>query len=156
MLDLKGERMKRFVFVVAAGAALFLGLAQAGPVEEAKNLFERYMALERAFSPEVADLYADDALIKNKRTYATGPVREITIPASQYKAIIRQAMPLAKARGDTSSYTDVAYSKESNGVRIRAKRFSDLKKYSSPLSLLVGPDTSGQWQIREELSESQP
>jgi hypothetical protein len=46
----------------------------------------------------VADLYADDAVIRNRRTYPTGEVREATVPAAQYKALIRQAIPLAKAR----------------------------------------------------------
>jgi len=78
------------------------------------------------------------------------------MPAPQYKALIRQAMPLAKVRGDTSSYSEVTFTEEGSGVRIRALRFSNLKKYSSPLSLLVAPDRSGRWLIREELSESQP
>jgi hypothetical protein len=109
-----------------------------------------------AFDPGIADLYADDALIKNTRTYPNGQVRELTMPALQYKMLIRQAMPLAKAKGDTNSYSEVTFDQEGSGVRVRATRFSNLKKYSSPISLLLAPDNSGRWLIREEISESQP
>lgn len=148
--------MKARLAALVASFVVVVGSAHAGPIEKAKGLFENYVKLEHEFAPEVADLYADDALIKNKRTYPTGQVRELSMPAPQYKALLRQAMPLAKARGDTSTYTDVTFSEEGQGVRIRAARFSNLKKYSSPLSLLVSPASQEQWLIREELSESQP
>jgi hypothetical protein len=35
-------------------------------------------------------------------------------------------------------------------------RFSQLKQYNSPISLLIAPDKNGKWLIREALSESQP
>ncbi|NNF95661.1 MAG: hypothetical protein HKM94_01880, partial [Halobacteria archaeon] len=124
--------------------------------DEAKTVFYRYVKLEHNFDPAVTDLYANDALIKNKRTYPTGQVKELTIPAPQYKALIQRVMPLAKVRGDTNSYTEVTFSEEGPGVRIRATRFSNLKKYSSPITLLVAPDASGQWLIREEITESKP
>lgn len=148
--------MKSLAVALAASLAFLISAALAGPIDEAKALFQRYVSLERAFDPAVADLYADDARIKNKRTYPTGQVRELSMPAPQYKTIIRQTMPLAKAKGDTSTYSDVTFTEEGGGVRIHATRFSDLKKYSSPISLLLAPDSAGHWQVKEELSESQP
>jgi len=130
--------------------------SSAAPLDDAKALFEQFVQLEHAFDPAAADLYADDALIKNKRTYPTGQVRELTMPASKYKTLIRQAMPLAKLRGDTNSYSEISYANEGSMVRIRATRFSNLKNYASPISLLVSPDDNGRWLIREELSESRP
>jgi len=70
----------------------------------ARQLFERYVALGQAYDTRLADLYSDDALIRNKRTYPTGEVRN----------------------------------------------------YTSPISLLVGPSPTGQWLIYEEISESRP
>jgi hypothetical protein len=139
-------------FVWMAGVGV---LATQG-TEAAKALFDRYVKLEAAFDPGAADLYADDAVIKNKRTYPDGQVREMALPAAQYKSLIRQAMPLAKARGDTNSYSEITFANEGSGVRIRATRYSHLKKYSSPISLLVAPGAGGRWLIREELSESRP
>jgi ketosteroid isomerase-like protein len=125
-------------------------------VDKAKALFNKYVALEHAFDAAVADLYADDAVIKNKRTYPTGQVREVTFPAPQYKAVLRQAMPLAKQAGDTSRYSDCKYSAEAERIRVTCTRYSERKKYSSPISLLVGRAPKGEWLIFEELSESQP
>lgn len=146
--------MRMLVLVVVCWIGVFSGVALADPVEDAKDLFARYVALGTAFDPAVADLYADDALIRNKRTYLKGQVRELTMPAPQYKELIRGSMPLAKAKGDLSTYSETTFTEELAGVRIMAKRFSVLKKYYSPLSLLVAPDASGRWVIREEVSES--
>jgi hypothetical protein len=122
---------------------------------KAAGVFDRYVALERAFDPAVADLYSDSAVIRNRRTYPTGEVRDITIPAAQYKKLLRQSMKLAKQVGDTNVYSACKYSAEGERVRIACTRFSERKKYSSPISLLVGPD-AGDWLIFEERSESQP
>ena len=149
--------MKHFMVVlIVAGFSFLLDEASAASIDEAKAIFDRYVLLEHNFDSAVADLYADDALIRNKRTYPTGQVRELSIPAAQYKALIRQAMPLAKAGGDISSYSKVTFTDEGSGVRVHANRFSNLKRYISPLTLLIAPDKSGTWLIREELSESQP
>ncbi len=140
------------MIAVASSAAILA----AEPVAKAKELFERYTTLGRAFDPTVADLYSDEAKIQNTRTYPSGEKRTLTFPAPEYKKLIRGAMPLAKARGDTDTYSDVKYVPEGERVRITCTRFSELKKYSSPLSLLVGLDKDGKWLIFEEISESQP
>ncbi len=144
--------------VATAGAADSKPPASPNPpaIDKARALFKQYVDLEHAFDVTVADLYSDDALIKNKRTYPTGQVREMTFPAPQYKALIRQAMPLAKQAGDTSTYTDCKYTPEAARVRITCTRYSERKKYSSPISLLVGAGKNGKWLIFEELSASQP
>ena len=125
-------------------------------IAKAKEVFERFVALGQAFDPDLADLYADDAVINNKRTLPTGEVKELSLPAPEYRNLIRSAMSLANARGDTSTYSDVVYKVEGDGVRITADRFSNLKKYHSPISILLKPDASGAWLIAEELSESKP
>lgn len=123
----------------------------------AKALFETYVQLGHAFDPAVADLYADNAVIKNTRRYPTGQVREIKLEGAQYKALIRRAMPLAKARGDHSTYSEITYELNDDGtVGIEASRYSELKDYASPLRLTVAADDEGRWRIVLELSESQP
>jgi len=134
--------MRRLAGMIMVGllTVIVSGGSAASSVDEARQLFARYVALERAFDPAIAELYSDASVIRNKRRYPTGEVRELTIPASQYKDLIRASMPLAK-----------------NGrVRVTATRFSNLKKYSSPVSLLVARSDTGRWLIYEELSESQP
>jgi len=122
----------------------------------AEQVWNRYVALEAAFDPAIADLYADDAVIRNRRTYPTGEVREATVPAAQYKVLIRQAIPLAKAKNDISRYSGCTYAAEGARVRIACARFSTLKNYTSPITLLVGPGAGATWLIFEESSESRP
>jgi hypothetical protein len=126
------------------------------PMSQAKSVFDRYAALGAAFDAGVADLYADSAHIQNTRRYSDGQSRSMSMPALTYKALIRQVMPQAKAAGDYSSYSQVTYVQEGERVRINATRYSELRKYSSPFSLLVGPGPDGNWLIFEELSESAP
>ncbi|MEW6120401.1 MAG: hypothetical protein AB1593_09960 [Pseudomonadota bacterium] len=148
--------IKNLFMALLAFFALCVQAVHADPLAEAKLLFERYEALETRFDPGAADLYADNAVIRNKRFYPDGQVRELTIPAPQYKQLIRDAMPLAQARNDRNTYTKTTYKLEGMGVRIQATRFSVMKQYDSPISLLVAPDASGRWLIREELTESRP
>jgi hypothetical protein len=132
------------------------GSLQAHAGSPAQSVFASYQSLERAFSPDVADLYCDTAVIRNVRTYPDGQQRTLEMPASKYKALIRAAMPLAKAKGDYSTYSKVAYAPEGENVRITATRYSVVKQYSSPISLLVGSCNGGDWALLEELSQSQP
>ena len=122
----------------------------------ATRLFTQYVNLEKGYWPAVGDLYADDAVIRNLRRYPTGEVRELSLTAPQYRELLKQAMPLAKARGDRSTYSEVTYIAEGSNVRVTAQRYSELKRHSSPLSLLVGRREDGRWLILEERSESQP
>lgn len=141
---------------VSSGFALAQGGLSAEARAKAEQLWNRYVSLEAAFDPAVADLYADDALIRNRRAYPTGEVREATVPAPQYKQLVRQAIPLAKEKNDTSRYTGCTYTAEGARVRIICNRFSVLKNYTAPISLLVGPGPAGGWLIFEELSVSRP
>ena len=130
--------------------------SQAQSPDAARTLFGKYQSLERSFDPAAADLYCDTALIRNTRTYPDGQKRALELPAPKYKELIRTAMPIAKLKGDYSTYSAVAYAPENGNVRITATRYSVLKQYASPLSLLVGPCNGGAWAVLEELSESRP
>lgn len=78
--------------------------AQSQTENQAKNIFDSYQSRERLFDPAVADLYCDRALIRNVRTYPNGQQRTLKLPATQYKELIRAAMPLARSRGDYSTW----------------------------------------------------
>jgi hypothetical protein len=157
------KRTLAAVPVIAVFAAItFLALCrsataapvQGDPIAQAKAFFQRYVELEHAFDPAQADLYSDKAVIKNKRFTADGKVVPVTLPAMQYKNAVRAGMAKARSRGDVATYTNDTYTLEGDKVRIHVTRYLALKKYSSPMSMLVGPDPSGQWMIFEEDSES--
>lgn len=146
--------MKIQILVLACALVAAPALAQ-GP-SQAESLFAQYQSREKAFDPAVADLYCDTALIRNVRTYPDGQQRTLELPAAKYKALIRMAMPLAEAKGDFSTYSNPLFRPEGGNVRVTATRYSVLKKYSSPMSLLVGKCSDGTVGILEELGESQP
>ena len=151
--------------LLAAGALLACLTACAAPaegpsspeVDSARALFDSYVQLEHAYDPAMAELYSDDAVIKNTRRYPTGQVREMELTGAQYKTLIRRVLPLAQRLGDRSTYSDVTFElNEEGSVSIKASRYSERKDYTSPLKITVAPDREGNWRIIEELSESQP
>ena len=141
---------------------LFLSLLTAGTaiagekVKQAKKIFSQYVTLAEKFDPTVAELYSNTAKIQNTRIYPDGRRKVMSLDGKKYKVLIRIGMPLSKARGDTNKYTEVNYVKKDSKVTITATRYSNLKKYSSPLTLVVGADTDGKWRILQEISQSRP
>jgi hypothetical protein len=126
------------------------------PEARARTFFARFVEISHAFDPAVADFYADEARIVSVRKYPHGAERTLRMPGVEYKALLRSALPLAKARGDTNTYAYLSYQQQGARVWIRATRYSALKQYSSPYSLLVGPNASGTWLIYEEHSVTRP
>lgn len=126
------------------------------PESPAQTVFEKYQLLERSFDPALADLYCDGALIRNTRKYPNGQTRAIEIPVARYKELIRASLPLAKTTGDYSTYSNAVFAPAGSNVRITTSRYSVLRKYSSPMSLLVGPCSGSGWGVLEEIGESQP
>jgi len=143
-----------FAIAVAKPTTPKAATAPNDAIAKAKALFARYVQLEHAFDPAQADLYADNATIVNNRIYPDGKKTRIPIAALRYKKLIRDTMADARVKGDISNYSNETYTLEGNKVRIRVTRYSVLKKYSSPMSQLVGPDATGKWVILEEESES--
>ena len=123
-------------------------------IAKAKAFFARYVQLEHAYDPALAGLYADNAVLINKRIYPDGKVNPVRIPASTYKHLIQTSIADPKQRGNINTYSNESYTVEGDKVRIKATAYRVLKKYSSPLSQLVGPDAKGNWVIYEETSES--
>jgi hypothetical protein len=126
------------------------------PEGRARTFFARFAEISHAFNPAVADFYADKARIVSVRKYPNGAQRKLEIRGAEYKSLIREVIPIGKAHGDTNTYADISYQRQGARVWSRATRYSALKQYSSPYSLLVGPDASGMWLIYEEHSVTRP
>lgn len=124
--------------------------------KQAKEFFKKFSTLEAAFDSAVLNLYADQAILCNRRRYPNDATKAFTFSGKQYKDLVRRVLPLAKARGDKNRYSEIKYTAEKTGVRIMAKRYSLLKKYTSPISYLVKPDTKKKWLIYEGNSELRP
>ena len=148
-------RVKTLLFSLAGMLALAVAATPVRASEDpglaaAKALFLRYQSLERSFDPALADLYADDAVIRVRRVYVNGVVRYLKVPAELYKPALRQSAATAREQGDFNEYSGVSYRREGERVRIDAQRYSVWQHYRSPWSLWVAPDAGGRWLIREE------
>jgi len=126
------------------------------PTKIAETFFEDFRKLGDTFDPKITDLYSDNAIIKIVRIYPNDTQKTMVIPAPKYKKLIRMAIPVAKQRGDTSSFKNIKYSMENDNYRIIATRHSNLKNYDSTYSLLLKKDENDNILIIEELIESKP
>ncbi|HYC72878.1 MAG TPA: hypothetical protein VEB66_16825 [Opitutaceae bacterium] len=122
--------------------------------EEATEMFNRYAALQAKFDPALAELFADDAVIKHTRRYPDQTTREMTMPGKAYKEAIRKTVETAKARGDTNTYQGILSKVEDGKLRFTAVRYSDLKRNYTPISLLVAK-RGDRWLIVEEHTHSE-
>lgn len=119
-------------------------------LEKARALFQRYIDLEQSFDPALADLYADDALIRNTKVRPGGREYTIPIPAHQYKELLRHAIKIAQEKGDKRVYSGIEYVADARGVRMNALRISLLEETSTPVSIVFGPWHDGRWLVLEE------
>jgi hypothetical protein len=147
-------RLPTLMLIVLALGAGPLG-AQASP-RSARELWDAYVERGTVFDPSLADLYATNAIIRNTRRYPDGRTRTLEMSGKQYQALIRQAMPLARSRGDVDVYSNVKFERIGKRTRITATRYSTLKKYEAPHELIVGNPTGAGWRILQEIGESQP
>ena len=144
----------KFVALLASLAITAPAWAQDSGIDVAKLFLAQYAALENAYDPALADLYADDAFIKKSRSMPTGEPRAITITGREYKTLLQQYFAIAEARGDRSIYSYATFAREGNFIRVDASRYSEMTMRSAPFSIVVGPSPEGNWLIYEESSES--
>ena len=145
---------------ILVGALMVLGLCAgaswADNAAEALALFREYESRSARFDASVADLYAENARITTRRIMPDGSVRTLSFRGSDWKSLIRQAMPAAKQRGNINSFRQVTTRPEGDRVFVRAERHSQLKGYTSPFTMVLQRDLNGAWKIVEEQSETRP
>jgi hypothetical protein len=99
-------------------------IAEEISIEEGKEFFRNYQKLDAAFDPAFIELYSDESLIHQLRRYPFGVEKRVVISGYQWKMILREALPVAKSRGDRSEYKNPRYDKNGKYLRIRAERHS--------------------------------
>jgi hypothetical protein len=145
--------------VVLALAASLIGEASAQDLQasEARAFFDRYVALSDAYDSSLAELYSDNARIRSARRYPDGQSRALEMTGTQWKGMIRSAMPLAKAQGDRSDFKNVRVERAGELMRIQAERYSVRKCYwDRGYYMLIGRQSDGRIRIVEEYLETQP
>lgn len=121
---------------------------EAAAIAGAKALFEKYVALERAFNPAQGDLYAPNAQI-----LALGSEgQKVSFDGGMMKEMLKTSMPLAKAQNDTVEYTNVSYIPDGNFVTIKCTRHSNLKNRDNPHRIVVASRDGKNWYIVQEIA----
>ncbi len=123
----------------------------------AKQFIEKVIELSDAYDSRLAYMYSDKALIHSVRHYPNGTKRRIKISGKQWKQLIVTSMPLAKATGDKSSYSNIQYFVTGKKVKIKAERYSSSKCYTDKgYYMVIQLQPQGYYLITEEYSENQP
>jgi hypothetical protein len=130
--------------------------AQTPAPSSAQELWDDFVELGTGFHPALADLYAEDAVIHLTRRYPDGRTRTLQLTGKEYKPMVRQAMPIARNRGDLDIYSNVHFENLGDRTRITATRYGTLTKYRAPHELIVGNVGSSGWKILKETGESGP
>ena len=126
-------------------------------LEEAEEFFELYQEMGKNFDPEIADLYSDEANISTLRTYPWGTKKLREMDGKQYKVIIKSVLPLAKDKGDISTFTDIEITVEKSVAKISAKRFSETKQYMDEgYYMVLEKSSEGEISIIEEHTNTKP
>ena len=128
-----------------------------GDKHDASAFFLRYIELSDKFDIEVTELYSDKAKIHTYRVYPHGLERAIELSGVQWKQLITRVMPMAKEQNDKSSFINISVSKQGDGYKIKADRYSELKCYTDRgYYMVLEPSMTGKLLIVEEYMETQP
>jgi hypothetical protein len=145
----------RFGILLLTAALFAAAQAQERPdasLERARQVIESYVNLERAYDPRLADLYADEAVIKSNQSGPNGESQWVTAQGWQYKKMVRDAMPKFRSMGFKASYSGARYELSGKNVRVSAVQYIDKSRSSNPIQWTIGPGRRSQWLILEEVS----
>jgi hypothetical protein len=120
-------------------------------LERARQVIESYVSLERAYDPRLADLYADEAVIKANQAGPNGESQWVTAQGWQYKKMVRDAMPRFRAQGFKASYSGARYEMSGKNVRVSVMQYVDKSRSSYPIQWTIGPGRTSQWLILEQV-----
>ncbi|PID76790.1 MAG: hypothetical protein CSB24_04980 [Deltaproteobacteria bacterium] len=125
--------------------------------EEANAFFERYVDLSNKFDESVVELYADDAIIRATRIYPNAQIKKMELDGIKWKSLVKQVMPLAKAKGDINKFSKIQIKTNGKRAKIKAARYSVIKCYTDKnYYMIVEKDKQGIFRIIEEYMETKP
>lgn len=146
----------RFHSTVVALLFMVSGIAAAAP-ETPEEFFQRFVETGHRFDPSVANLYADNASIRMYRRYPHGLERSMEMSGAEWKVLLHKVMPLARAKNDKSTYTNVRFVSLGGKVKITADRYAVRKCYTDPsYYLFIEKQPDGGYRVIEEYFETEP
>ena len=126
-------------------------MAKAADIDEAKAFFDNYVKLCHAYDKSVVDQYSNAALIKRILIYPDGKMKPMTMTAADLKKKLKMYRYLAIVTRYKTNYYNLKYTKEGKNVRLEGQRQVVSENYRTPISLLIGKDSTGKTVILEEI-----
>lgn len=125
--------------------------------DEVRNFFDLYVRLESNYDIRLLELYDDNARISLYRKYPRGFSRQMELDGKSLKKLIKESMPLAKARKDKNTYDKIDIVTAGHAARITARKYSVLKCYYDDYYFMeLKKSESGSIKIVKERTTSQP
>ncbi|HET8762315.1 MAG TPA: hypothetical protein VFM12_02805 [Gemmatimonadales bacterium] len=124
------------------------------PTEHARDLFERYVDLERQYDPALFDLYADSGHMEKYLVTRAGDTMELGgVSLATWKRGMLPELDAARASGATNRYLDVSYEPDGDFVRVKIRRRQDPPGIELGEEMLVGPGPDSVWYIWRERAQ---
>ncbi len=122
-------------------------------IQAASNLFRKYHNYELTYDPAIVDLYSQKADIQVTKVHQSGKKQVERLSTKGYMKLRRDTDTPRNGKFVTT-YSDVAYKVEDDGVRITGQAEYSKARYNRPFkgpwTILVKPDGDGNWLIAEE------
>jgi hypothetical protein len=141
--------MKRVLSILALVTLVAVPVLAGSPTEEAKKVYEQYVALDKKHDPAMLQLYADNAVINRARRKPDGTTQTTKIPVKAYKEAVAEAMPFAKEIGESNEYSNASFKEVDGKVHVTATRRAQPKGPPTELTLVIA-QKGERWLIVEE------
>jgi hypothetical protein len=159
------QMIKRSLLVCLLSLVTGASLAQpAQPVQpvwpqSAGQAFDLYLTYYASNDVRLAELYADNAVLRTRTIYPDGQARDADLTGDRFKGRIRTAaaMGSAKQQLEPSTFTKVRESVEGDFVTVRAERFGKRTCFKDePFYQIYARRNDGVWLVVQEFSTTVP
>jgi ketosteroid isomerase-like protein len=127
--------------------------AAARDIAEALAAFDALVALETAYDPRAADLYADDGVVVERRIEGGAERAPKEIPMRRYKATLPLALKISAKARETAIHEAVEAQAMAPGwVRLRSHRRSSQSREAAPYEAVLRRMEDGCWRVVKEIA----
>lgn len=134
---------------------LFMGLtAFAGDQQEALNFFSSFVSASNNYSPNLLNMYSDDAKIIRQIVKPNGQLVNAYFSIEDYRKQMKLSAKLAKVRNYKNYYSNINVTKYGNGYKINSLRKPSASDYKLKAQMVVEKQPNGKWLITEELMQT--
>lgn len=141
--------MKKLCFALIINL-IFALTANADEVRDIQCFFNRYIDAANNYSCDYFDFYSENAKIIRVVEKPDGSTEEVNIPLDRYKCEAKKSSKLARLRKYKNRYFNVKIFPQGEDYKITALRMPSTSDYKIPAYFIVGKNSEGEWEIKEE------